>query len=351
MIAYRIHLFLAFFYLSLSGAQGHAAESIFKIPYQNEITEINPLNLRSASCSYIHHALFRNLLWIDEKNTLQSDLAEKCQWKKSKTLRCKIKKGLKWSTGAALTGKDFLQTYEFLLNPKSQFTRKEMLFSIANARSFASGELSDFEKVGIKLIDLHTLEFELAELDPEFEYKLALPMTAPVRQKNFNIQSPIISSGPYRIKSINLKSLEINLESNPFFYKKSPRPDLRFIYISDDSIQIPLFSKKEIDLVRRVPTSQIPKFRSEKTFRGIEVLRFDYFGFNLEKIDKATRQALADVIDYSELQKLFNSIGRPGCFDFSDQALDKPICYDTKKTKQGIGLKNFFIFLVYVMEG
>lgn len=305
-----------------------------RIPYQNELTEINPLNLRTPSGAYIHHALFRNLLWINNKNELVPDLASNCQWKTSLKLRCQIKKDLKWSNGDPITAKDFHQTYEFILNPKSDFTRKESLFSIRNARKYAQGSAKAFSDVSIKAINDHTLEFELETKDPEFEYKLALPMTAPVKQRNFNMTTPLISSGPYRIKKYDAKSLEIQMESNPFFYDKSARPNLLFVYISDDSIQIPLFSKNQIDLVRRVPTAQIPQWRKDKSFLGIEVLRFDYFGFNLNKIDKNTRLAMSEVIDYSELQSLLNSTGRPGCFDFGARTLDKPICIEIKKEKR-----------------
>lgn len=312
--------------------------STFKIPYQNEISEINPLSLRSASGSYIHQALFRNLFWINEQNELKPDLAESCRWQNEKSYHCKIKKNLKWSTGAAISAKDFFQTYEFILNPKSNFSRKEMLFTIKNAREYAFGEISDFEKVGIRQKDAHTIEFSLSELDPEFEYKLALPMTAPVRQNNFNMDSPIISSGPYRIKYYDSKSLEIRLESNPFYHVKSTRPEISFTYIADDSVQIPLFTKRQIDLVRRVPTSQIPEWKKHESFRSVEVLRFDYFGFNLEKLDKPIRQSMSEVIDYKELQELFNSVGRPGCFDFSNLALDKPLCIETKNQKKKLVL-------------
>lgn len=308
--------------------------SSFRIPYQNEVTEINPLNLRSASGAYIHHALFRNLLWINDKNELTNDLAEKCQWKDGLKLRCQIKKNLKWSNGEALTANDFYQSYEFLLNPKSDFTRKETLFAIVNARQYAQGKVTRFADVGIKLVDDRTLEFKLAERDPELEFKLALPMTAPVKQRNFNLTVPLISSGPYRLKNYDSKNLEIKLETNPFYHNTASRPDITFVYISDDSVQVPLFSKNQIDFVRRVPTAQIPLWRNEKSFNGVEVLRFDYFGFNLSKIDKKNRVAMADVIDYDELQKLLNSTGRPGCFDFSQTALDKPICFDIKKNKK-----------------
>tara|TARA_B110001454_G_C12723308_1_gene436475 strand:- start:16519 stop:17958 length:1440 start_codon:yes stop_codon:yes gene_type:complete len=306
----------------------------FRVPYQNELTEINPLNLRSASGAYIHHALFRNWLWINENNELIADLAEKCEWKSRRKLRCQLKSGLKWSDGSSMEAKDFLASYEFLLDPKSDFTRKETLFSVRGARKFAQGDLKTFSKVGIKFHPPSAIEFELESPDPEFEYKLALPMTAPVKQKNFNISLPIISSGPYRIKQYDSKNLEIKMESNPNYHIHSHRPDLSFVYISDDSIQIPLFSKNQIDLVRRVPTAQIPQWRKDKSFLGVEVLRFDYFGFNFAKIDKPTRLAMSEVIDYKELQKLLNSTGRPGCFDFSTTALDKPICFEIKKSKR-----------------
>jgi oligopeptide transport system substrate-binding protein len=307
--------------------------NVFKIPYQNELTEINPLNLRSASGAYIHHALFRNLLWINEKNEVVPDLAENCRWKNPKKLHCKLKKNLKWSNGEPLTAKDFEQSYEFLLNSKSNFTRKEILFNVVGAKKYAQGTLASFSEVGIKAKDDLNLEFTLDDIDPELEYKLALPMSTPVKQKNFNVNQPLISSGPYRIKSFDSKSLEIKMESNPNFHIQTKRPDLSFVFISDDSIQVPLFSKNQIDLVRRVPTAQIPQWKGDKSFKGLEVLRFDYFGFNLSKIDKTTRIAMASVIDYNELQTLLNSTGRPGCFDFSAHALDKSICFDIKKSK------------------
>lgn len=310
------------------------APPAFRIPYQNEISEINPLNLRSASGAYLHHALFRNFFWINDKDELIPDLAETCLWKSDLKLRCQIKKNLKWSNGEPLTAKDFYQSYEYLLNPKSTFTRKETLFSVVNARKYAQNTISQFAEVGITLIDERTIEFRLEERDPELEYKMALPMTAPVKQRNFNVDVPLISSGPYRLKNFDKKSLAIQLESNPFYHIATRRPDVTFVYISDESMQVPLFSKNQIDLVRRVPTAQIPQQRKDKSFLGIEVLRFDYFGFNIEKVDKETRLAMSEVIDYAELQKLLNSTGRPGCYDFSHRALDKPLCLEIKKTKR-----------------
>ncbi|MBL7543968.1 MAG: hypothetical protein JNL11_09135 [Bdellovibrionaceae bacterium] len=305
----------------------------FRIPYQNELTEINPLNLRSASGAYIHQALFRNLLWINEKNELTTDLAKKCVWTHSRKLTCTLKENLKWSDGSRLTADDFLQTYEFILSPQSPFTRKEMLFTIANARQYAQGAIKSFADVGIRKKNKNAIEYELAEIDPEFEFKLALPMIAPVKQKNFNLDQPLISSGPYRLKSYDTKNLEINLESNPFYHQTNSRPNIAFIYISDDSIQIPMFSKNEIDLVRRIPTAQIPQWKKDPSFLDIEVLRFDYIGFNISKLDKPTRIALAEAIDYSEWQNLLNSVGRPGCYAFSNTALDQPICLKTNKKK------------------
>ncbi len=332
---------LALFWIGSGNARAAStAETVFRIPYQNELSEINPLNLRSASGSYIHQALFRNLFWINEKNELKNDLSEKCFWKKLTLLHCLLKKNIKWSDGKSISAKDFLDTYEFILNPKSSFSRKEMLFSIKAARSFANGEIADFARVGIKAPDNQTIEFELTELDPEFEFKLALPMIAPVRQKNFNIGQPILSTGPYRIKFYDTKTLELRMEPNLNYPVTGIRPELVFVYVSDESIQIPMFSKNEIDLARRVPTAQIPLWKKNISFRGVEVMRFDYFGFNLEKLDLAARQALTDVIDYDEWRKLLNSTGRPGCFEFSDQAIDSPLCYPFVKKKQSITLKH-----------
>lgn len=314
-----------FFMFLIGGSHSYLHAETFKLPYTNESINIDPQLLRNASGSYVSHALHRSLLFLDENDNLIPDLAEKCVWNKKKILTCTIRKTAKWSNGNDITSHDFKRTFDFILNHEN--TRKDLLEGLITSNS-----KNKEKELTITTPNNKTIVFRLDEPNVEFEYKLALTMTAPRTEQLFILDQAYISSGAYKIKSYDKESLKLVLEKNAYFYKPPKTNTIDFIYLSDDSLQIPMFKKKQLDLVRRIPTSQIPLWEEKKEFKSIKVYRFDYFGFDLKRIDLKTRKTLFESLDFKDLQTLLNSVGQPGCFERPD--LSKPICIKYESTHE-----------------
>lgn len=291
---------MSFFLLLVSLA---FAGPTFKFHQPQEPSSLDPHRLRNPSGNFILNNLHRNLFFFDDEKGLVPDLGESCQRKKN-ILTCKLKKNLKWSNGTPLVAQDFVAAYTRLLNPELKLVRADLLFPIRNAVEIYSGSKKP-ASLGVKAPNEHTLEFDLVQASPDFEYNLASTALAPFRD--------FLYTGPYRLKSWD-KGERILLENNPHFHFQSERPLVEIRFIEEDNVALQLYEKGQLDFLRRLPTFYIPKLKSRPDFVRYPVIRFDYIGFGPRlKEHEDIRKALTYSLNYVELQKIFSSDGRPGC--------------------------------------
>ena len=71
----------------------------------------------------------------------------------------------RWSDGTALTAQDFVYAYQRLLHPQFAGKYAEMLYPLAHAESYNKGEC-DWQQVGVKALDKHTLQLTLSGPTP-----------------------------------------------------------------------------------------------------------------------------------------------------------------------------------------
>ncbi len=282
--------------------------SSFKLHVLKEPLSLDPQSQAGAVSSYLLQNLHRGLFKFDNEKGLVPDLAEKKCTRSSKNLKltCKLRKNLKWSDGVVLKSSDFVSAYEFLLKNPMNSGQGLSLLSLKNAEKFISTK-TNFNEVGIKAIDDRTLEFEFTEPQPEFEYNLCQTTLSP-RPSN-----PKQFSGPYQLKDWK-KSKSLLLTQNPNYPTgNSQRPDVEFLFILDDSTALKLYEKNQLDFLRRLPTSLYQQWKDKPDFKSFEILRFDYYGFNQDLDSIEQRKLLSESLDYEDLQKIFQSKGRPGC--------------------------------------
>ncbi len=299
------------------------ATSVFRLHLSNEPSSLDPNKQKTSASSYLLGNLFRNLFTFDDKNGLVPDLGESCSRAKDKSLICKIKKDQQWSDGTAITAEDFIRTYKKILNSKTAAPRADLLFKIKNALDIYRGQ-KDANTLGVSALDSRTLKFEFSEADPDFEYNLTNFILAPTKE-DLNVVS-----GPYKIKEWK-KGQRLILEPN-FKYKAGhpQRPQVEFLFIEEDTVALQLYEKNELQFLRRLPTLFIPKYKDRKDFNWIPVTRFDYIGFGPELADQEDiRKAFIYSLNYEELQKIFSSVGRPGCAGLPDSWFpSKAPCFD-----------------------
>lgn len=308
----------------------------FRIPYYQQFFDLNPQSLKTSSGQFFYQNLFRNLLYYDNEKGLIPDLAKKCQWKTATHLRCTLKENLKWSDGTEITPDHFYNSYKSLLTGSNNYPRKDFFDNIQGAKDFSS-EKVPWAKVGIKIKSTNKskfIEFFLIEPDSDFEFTLSQTITAPIKEgKKIEDFKALITSGPFKIKDYRKTDQRILFEKNSFYQGQKTDIPIEWIYLTEDNLQIPLYLKNELDMVRKLPTSQIQEWKGKKDFFSQEVLRFDYFGFNLEKISKPQREIFFNSLPLLELKKIFNSPGKPGCFQLSEKLTGKEeLCYPDNKT-------------------
>ena len=298
-------LFLCF--VGFSSFAAYKVSSPFRLHVLKEPQSLDPQAQGGTSGSYLLQSLHRGLYKYDNKLGLVSDLAEKCTLSKKKTLlTCNLKKNIKWSDGVKIKAKDFVDSIEYLLrNPLDSGSGLNLL-TLKNANHFLESK-TNFAEVGVAALNEETLQFEFSE--PQYEFSFNLIQTAlsprPKNEKQF--------SGPYQLKEWK-KGERVILTKNPNYLGGNPnRPDVEFLFINEDSTALKLYEKNQLDFLRRLPTSFYKEWKDKKDFKSFEILRFDYYGFNNSKLNLEQRKALSESLDYLDLQKIYNSIGRPGC--------------------------------------
>jgi oligopeptide transport system substrate-binding protein len=312
--------------LSLSPRLGLAAETssqnekmVFRYHLQTEPRSIDPALLNSTDANYFFGNLFRGLYSVDQRGRLVPELAKDCSWKSPLELVCKLDPKFQWSDGSPVTAQQFVQSWLRLLKPGAKSLGVELLKSVENAMPSFRGEVES-KSVGMHAVSESELRLRFSEADPEFLYKSASPILAPLSSEkdlrsfsedNF---SSILSNGPYQIKDWK-KGKRALLTSNLKYIKdQGPRPDVEILFLEDDEAALNLYLSGELSFLRRLPTHYIPKFKGGVDFYQVPVARFDYVGFGPALKDlPLVRKALSLALKYPELKDMFDALGMPGC--------------------------------------
>jgi oligopeptide transport system substrate-binding protein len=81
----------------------------------------------------------------------------------------RLREGLAWSNGEALTAQDFEWSFRRQLEPATAAPYAYLLDAVIGAADFRSGRSTDWSSVGIRAADARTLEFQLSRGAPLLE--------------------------------------------------------------------------------------------------------------------------------------------------------------------------------------
>lgn len=300
---------------------------VFSMHLYSEPSTFDPHQLKSSSSNYVVHNLFRNLYWVDETGKAIPDLAKSCKLDKfAQTITCELKAASKWSDGSDITSDDIIFSYERILTSENKSPKADFLFGIDGAQEYFEKKIKTIR--GLKKISEKKFSIRLKSSDSDFLFRLASPMTAPIKNgtTQLNSKNPVVS-GPYKIKSW-IAGKKILLESNSLFWKKANRPEVSVYFIQEDSVALNLYETGELEFLRRLPTLLIPQYSHRPDYRALEVIRFDYFGLTgILQDNRELRRQLIRSLDYSELRKIFSAKKDPGCFGLPLSWHTKELCF------------------------
>ena len=198
-------------------------------PATLDYVSTNKKNMTTAVSNGVD-GLFEN----DQYGNLKPSVAE--NWSVSQdglTYTYKIRKGVKWYTSdgeeyANVTAKDFVTGLKHAAD-----TNSEAIYLLQNSvkglNDYLSGANKDFSNVGIKAVDVYTMQYTLSQPEPYWNSKLTYSVTWPVNEdflkskgKDFGKSTDptsILYNGPYLLKSLTTKS-SIEFTKNENYWDK-----------------------------------------------------------------------------------------------------------------------------------
>ena len=314
--------------LLIASCWGAGADESFKFHLNSEPKSLDPAEVSFGDgVGYFYQNIYHGL-YIYKKNGLVAVGAKSCRFQKL-LLTCELNPNFKWSDGKVVQASEYVQAFRHLLGFKSKSTALRILKNLKNASEIFSGALSE-NSLGVAALNSHQLQFKFQSEDPEFLYKLASPLVAPIRSDSFpklENAKDLFVTGPYKIENWQ-RHKRVFLTENPYYYLGSThKPKLEIIFVDDDQTALNLYETKQINFLKTLPADLTAQFKDRADFIQVPMVRFDYIGFSpeLQKYPEL-RKALSLSLNFIELKKMFSSVGMPGCSGLPEDYSGKPVC-------------------------
>ncbi len=247
-----------------------------------------------------------------------------------------LNKNAKWSNGDPVTADDFVWSWKRILTASLGSQYPDMLYYLEGAYEYHNGLIDDFNDVGVKAIDKHTLKVNLKNPTPFFIGLLSHYSTWPVhketvlkfgeiddRNGEWTRPGNFVCNGPFQLKTWELNN-KIVVEKNPFYYD-APMVRLNEIHyypVSNVMTEDRMFRAGQLHLTSTMPTQKCPIYIEEKNPN----LRIDpYMGTYFYRIntenealsDVRVRKALAYSIDRKLLVEKVTQCGQIPAYSFT----------------------------------
>jgi len=242
----------------------------------------------------------------------------------------------KWSDGTPVTAADFAYSYERELTPALAADYAAMLHPLLNAEAFNKGEITDFSKVGVRVIDDHTLQLTLKGPTPFLPSMLKHYSWFPVprhaierfgkmtdRDTKWTRPGNMVCNGPFQHKEWRFTH-SITVERNPHYWDAAAVKvnQIVFLPIQNTGTEDRAFNDGQIHATNTVPLDKTPVYRDTRPAEYHEdpLLSVYFYRCNVTKKpfdDKRVRKALALAIDRESLIKNVLRAGQKPALGFT----------------------------------
>lgn len=229
------------------------------------------------------------------------------------TYTIKMKDGLKWSDGKALTAEDFAYSIKRAVTTDGYYTQFIYQFIKGAGKMTDKGwaaykTMDELKNIAVKAVDATTLEIGLNEKCAYFTSLLTNTVFYPVQKEYFEanvkdvtkstwaLDTKYPTNGAFKVDSVSVKD-KIILSKNPNYYAASEVKieKIEFKNISDKDTQTTAFKSGELDFATNVNDKTIAKDEDlKKQVYNIDPFVCNYF-ILVNAGDENTNPALKDV--------------------------------------------------------
>ena len=228
-----------------------------------------------------------------------------------------LRKDAKWSNGEPVTAHDFYYALKRAFEPITASEPAYLFYSIKNSEEYTAGEVTDADKLGIKVIDDYTLQFTLKAPCTYFTELLAYPVAFPLNQKFYEKvgdeyaleADTLLYNGPWEITKW-IPGGKIEMEKNPYYWNKDSIKidELEFLIIDKYNTAANMFINDELDMTM-IFGDQLPLFKKKdvrfECAGGLWYLQFNMKNkfFKNEKIRTAVSLAVNRKVLCEDIKK------------------------------------------------
>lgn len=265
------------------------------------------LNSASDGANMILHA-FEGLLKFDQNNDIVGGLAE--SWEQSEdglTWTFHLRPDLKWSDGSALTANDFVYSWKRVADPNTAAPYGYDLLNVVAGYEEASK--GDIDALQVEATDDNTFVVHLSNPCVYFDKIAAFTVMVPVQQATIEAAgdswatdpATYITDGPYYMTEFTDGS-QIVFEKNPYYWDAENITFDKIVWhlIEDSNTSYTAYNQGELDMIKDVPTEEIPTLDGNEEFHVEPLMGTYYVTFNTQKEpfnDAKVREALSLAID------------------------------------------------------
>ena len=294
------------------------AEGVILAGNAAEPESLDPHLVQSVYAARIASQLFEGLVVLDPKDlSPQPGVAE--SWESSDDgmrYTFHLRENAVWSNGDPITAQDFVYSWRRILTPTLASQYAYMLYPLENAEAYNTGKITDFNQVGVKALDEHTLEVKLNAPTPYFMTLHAHQTWFPVHQATVEAHGAMderntrwtrpenfVGNGPYVLTDWSPNQV-LSLRPNKRYWNASAiaNDGVDFLPVTSEQTEERMFSAGEMHMTERVPLQRVEWYRNNRP----EVLRIDpanniayaFANCNREPFDDArVRRAFSMTLD------------------------------------------------------
>ncbi|MGK0297469.1 MAG: oligopeptide transport system substrate-binding protein [Gammaproteobacteria bacterium] len=312
----------------ISNVDSGTENQILHMGNGTEPQDLDPHTVTGVPERRLGVALFEGLLTYNTK-TLELMPGVAKSWEISDdnlTYTFHIRQNSRWSNGDPVTAHDFVYSWNRILHPQLANEYAYSYYSIVNAEAFNTSKTTDFNQVGIKASDDHTLVFTMEKDWPVFLELMA--DIYPVHKKTIESHGDMwdrgtswtrpgnhIGNGPFKLDEWVPNKI-ITVTRNEYYWDsdKVKLNGIHFHPIENATTEERMFRTRQLHIINGLVSEKIEQYKNEtpELLRIFPIYGTYYYLINTtrpELSDIRVRKALAMTINR---EQIVNNITKGG---------------------------------------
>jgi oligopeptide transport system substrate-binding protein len=314
------------FLFACSGGESNVTEGnrlgILHYGNGSEPQGLDPHVVTGVPENHLIRALFEGLA-VKNPYTLEPEPGVAERWEFSadrRVITFHLREDALWSNGDQMTAHDYVWSWQRALNPAMGNLYAYMLYPVRNAEAFATGQIEDFEQVGVKALDARTLQVTLTEPTPFFlqlmDHYSTFALHRPTIEKfgkatdrftRWTRVENIVSNGAFRLTEWKLNRRISMAKSDTYWDRDNVRLNGVVFYPTENIVsEERMFRVGQLHYTQTIPLDKIPVYQAMENSPYVQAPYLGTYFFLINTTrppvdDVRVRKALSMSIDRQKL--------------------------------------------------